>query len=326
MERTRQRMDECMGYIVLLIVGLFIPRLWLTNCVVKENMTRYDKGFRRADAAITLVCVAFLFATLGAVGARGREHAKRILCASRLQKWGEAIIMHSADNDDMVMSITRRWGGVPMTCYMSTVQNYPGDSTDAVEAEWNAYSINPYVPVIDADYVDNGVVTDFVTCPTVDNRLVQDWIKELNWPWSDFIEIAYCYWGRADQLSPENYNYSQNAKDVLTLDRLSAERLLMSDILWLTGYGFNMAYRYNYGQNGWSWNSLLDIPGHNDFSPYPKATGRNRLFGDGRVVWKTIPAESNLPTHEDIFFQQNDGMWNGPDSGWVGDQWDCSYF
>jgi hypothetical protein len=211
-----------------------------------------------------------------------------------------------------------------MTFYMSTVQNYPGDNPDAVEAEWNAYSINPYVPVIDAYYADNGIVTSFVTCPSVDSRLVQDWIQQNNWPWFDFIEIAYCYWGRADQLDVEYH--STNARDVLTLNELSAQRLLMSDILWLTGDGFNMAYRYNHGQNGWSWNSFLDIPGHNDLSPYPKATGRNQLFGDGRVIWKPIPAERNLPTHEDIFFLQNDGMWNGHDSGWVGDIFDIAYF
>jgi hypothetical protein len=102
----------------------------------------------------------------------------------------------------------------------------------------------------------------------------------------------------------------------------------MSEILWMTGDNpGDKGYRYNHGKDGWSWNGEhSEALGHNDNSPNPQATGRSRLFGDGRVEWKPIPLDQNLPTGEDPFFQENDGMWNGPDSGWVGDGFDCSYF
>jgi hypothetical protein len=293
-------------------------------------MVKCRKGFTRIDLAVTLLCAAFLFVTLGAVSNRGRRRAQQLVCGSQLGKWGKAIIMHSEDNDGEIMSIVRRWGGVPMTHYMATIEDYSelqhGD--DAQEGEWNGYAISPYVPILDTDYAYNGIVTRFVSCPSANAGWMQEWIRENNWAdgWGfDFMEITYVYWGRADGLSAGNH--SANAQEVLTLNELNAERLLMSDILLLTGDdSTNMGYRYNHGQDGWSWNGyVIGVP-HSDQSPFPKATGRNQLFGDGRVQWKVIPAENNLPTHLDMFFQQNNGMWNGADSGWVGDQWDISYF
>lgn len=291
-------------------------------------MKTCHKGFTRVDLAVTLLCAAFLFVTLGAVGNRGRRRAIQLVCGSQLGKWGQAIFMHSADNGDMVMSMVKRWGGIPFPFYMVTIEDYSDlgpEYDDAQEGEWNAYAINPYLDIINAHYANNGIVTSFVSCPSVNADFIQEWNREVLWPDLDFIEITYCYWGQVDGLGAENH--SVNAQEVLTLNELSAERLLMSDILLLTGFSSDMGYRYNHGRDGWSWNAYDYEPGaHSDQSPNPKATGRSQLFGDGRVRWKAIPADNNLPTHEDKFFQQNNGMWNGPDSGWVGDQWDCSYF
>jgi hypothetical protein len=283
-------------------------------------------GLTKKDVVVILGCVVFLLMNLGAIGNRGRGRAQQLVCGSQLGKWGKAIFMHSEDNDGEIMSIARRWGGVPLPHYMASIEDYsePQHGDDAQEGEWNAYAINPYVPVLDDHYIYNGIVTRFVTCPSVKDGFMQEWIREnLAYGGFDFIEMAYAYWGRADGLSAENR--SANAQEVLTLNELSAERLLMSDILLLTGSPSEMAYRYNHGQDGWSWNGY-ESGVHSDQSPNPKATGRNQLFGDGSVRWKVIPEDNNLPTHLDRFFQQNDGMWNGADSGWVGDQLDISYF
>ena len=93
----------------------------------------------------------------------------------------------------------------------------------------------------------------------------------------------------------------------------------MSEILFLTGEPSGAAYRYNHGKKGWSWNGYDPrVSGHVDLSPNPRATGRGQLFGDGRVSWKAISLKENLPTLDDLFWQVNDGMWDGIDSGWVG--------
>ena len=288
---------------------------------------RCHKGFSRVDLVVTFLCAALLIVTMGAVGNRGRRRAQQLVCASQLGKWGQAIIMQSVDNNDEVMSIVRRWGGVPMTHYIATIEDYsePYIWDDAQEDEWNGWAINPYIPILDNEYANNGIVTRFVSCPSANADFMQEWNLWALWPDFDFIEITYCYWGRADGLDVENR--SANAQEVLTLNELSAERLLMSDILLMSGDGFYMGYRYNHGIDGWSWNGYPMVPGgHNDMSPNPKATGRNQLFGDGHVRWKAIPAENNLPTLEDPFFEQNNGKWNGPDSGWVGDRYDIAYF
>jgi hypothetical protein len=289
---------------------------------------RLCKAFTRVDLVVTLLCAAFLIMTMGAVGNRGRRRAQQIVCASQLGKWGQAIIMQSVDNDDMVMSIVRRWGGVPMTHYMANIEVYSGpDTEDAQEGEWNAYAITPYLPILDDQYIYNGIVTRFVGCPSANADFMQEWNRLATWPNHDFIEIGYCYWGRADGLSAE-YR-STNAQEVLTVGELSAERLLMSDILLMTGDGAEAGYRYNHGRKGWSWNGYMPGMPHSDQSPNPQATGRGQLFGDGRVTFKKIALDENLPTLADPYWLVNDGMWNGQDSGWVGEASqfvDVSYF
>jgi hypothetical protein len=275
--------------------------------------------------------------TMGAVSNRGRRRAQQLVCASQLGKWGQAIIMQSGDNDDEVMSIVRRWGGIPMTHYMATIEVYhpePGPWDDPHPDEWNAYSINPYLPILDNEYANNGIVTRFVGCPSTNVGFIQEWNREVNWPYNCnpgsslcFIEIAYSFWGRADGLDVENR--SPSALNLLTLNEMSDDRLIMSDILFLTGDTHMAGYRYNHSIDGWSWNGYIPGMTHSDQSPNPKATGRNQLFGDGRVTFKKIALDENLPTLADPYWLVNDGMWNGQDSGWVGEasQYvDVSYF
>jgi len=298
---------------------------------VKKN-----RAFTLIELLVVVAIIALLLSILTPALNQVKEKAKRISCGSRLKNWGIAIFAYNAANDDRMMKIVRRWFDAPyspMPCYIATVEDYgnlPADS-EAVDGEWNAYSINPYIEVMNRNYADTGLVTPMVTCPNCSGDWMQVWIKENNWGggpgWGyNFMEIAYCYWAGANELSVADGDCSLNAKKYLTGDIVSGKKLLMSEILWLTGDEIGeMGYRYNHGRKGWSWNGYA-AGAHCDLSPYPQATGRSKLFGDGRVVWKPIPLKENLPTHLDIFFQENDGMWNGRDSGWVGDQWDISYF
>jgi prepilin-type N-terminal cleavage/methylation domain-containing protein len=291
------------------------------------------KGFTLIELLVVVAIIALLLSILTPALNQVKEKAKRISCGSRLKNWGIAIFAYNAANDDRMMKIVRRWFDAPyspMPCYIATVEDYgnlPANS-EAVDGEWNAYSINPYIEIMNRNYADTGLVTAMVTCPNCSGDFMQYWIWEVNWPNHDFMEIAYCYWAGADELSVANGDCSQNAKKYLTGDIVSSKKLLMSEILWLTGDSpGEMGYRYNHGRKGWSWNYYHPAaPGQCDVSPLPQATGRSQLFGDGRVVWKPIPLKENLPIADDIFFQENDGMWNGRDSGWVGDDWDISYF
>jgi hypothetical protein len=56
------------------------------------------------------------------------------------------------------------------------------------------------------------------------------------------------------------------------------------------------------------------------------ATGRDQLFGDGRVEWRDISLkfDDNVPSGEtaDGYFEDD---WNGPGSGWV-ENYNPSYY
>jgi prepilin-type processing-associated H-X9-DG protein len=130
----------------------------------------------------------------------------------------------------------------------------------------------------------------------------------------NFAEIAYSYFGMVEEI--EITQRSINSSQHLTNKFLSANRLLMADILYLDTS--EEGYRYNHGRNSWSY-EVGDRPIVR--SPNPEATGRNQLFGDGHVGWKKIPLGDNLPTHKDRFREQ----WNGAESGWVS-QYDTSYY
>ncbi len=58
------------------------------------------KGFGRIDCVVTVLCVAFLIPTIGAVNLQRAIHAKAVLCRSNLQKWYVSASMFTADNDD----------------------------------------------------------------------------------------------------------------------------------------------------------------------------------------------------------------------------------
>jgi len=288
-----------------------------------------SKGFTLIELLVVVAIIALLLSILTPALNQVKERAKRILCSNRLKQWGIAIHAYNVANDDRMMKMVRRW--VPYTyfpCYISTIQAYPPDLTEDDNEqpdEWNAYKINPYIEMMNKNYADNGIVTEMITCPNCSGDFMQDWVMYGNWEVGfDFMEIAYCYWGGIDAVPKEQR--SPNAVRYLTMDVPSSKRLLMSEILFLT----DTAYRYNHGRKGWSWNGyMIGAAGHCDESPFPQATGRSRLFGDGRVEWKAVPLDENLPTLDDPYWEVNDGMWNGPDSGWVGEasQWvDVSYF
>ncbi len=303
-----------------------------------------SKGFTLIELLVVIAIIALLLSILTPALNQVKERAKRILCSNRLKQWGIAIHAYNVANDDRMMVMVRRWfPTVYFPCYISTIQAYPPDLTEDDNEqpdEWNAYRINPYLELIDKNYQDDEgredtcIVTPLVTCPNCSGDFMQDWIMEVNCQDHDIMEIAYSYWAGIDKVykdTTENppLQCSPNAPRYLTMDVPSPKRLLMSEALWITGDGGGAGYRYNHGKNGWSWNGFMPGMSHCDISPNPQATGRGQLFGDGRVTFKTIPLDENLPTLDDPYWQVNDGMWNGRDSGWVGEasQYvDVSYF
>ena len=57
------------------------------------------KTFTKKDVAVVLICVFVLVMTLGAVGNRGRAHAKQVVCKSNLKGMATAWLAFINDND-----------------------------------------------------------------------------------------------------------------------------------------------------------------------------------------------------------------------------------
>ncbi|MCF7957172.1 MAG: type II secretion system GspH family protein [Phycisphaerae bacterium] len=271
-------------------------------------------GFTLIELLVVISIIALLVAILMPALSKARESARRIKCEVQLSNWGKAIFMYQGDNDDKLMKTVTRWGGRAYPHYISSV---PIPNSDG---EWNLHGINPYIEAFGQDYTRDGKVNEMVTCPSCSPEYMETWVKKINFPFHNFAEIAYSYFGRID-LIPDN-QLSANARHHLTGNMLTQQKLLMAEILNLDGS--DSAYRYNHGKNGWSWNERVGIGLTNRnaaLSPNPQATGRSRLFGDGRVEWKNINIQENLPTAADRY----EDLWDGPDSGWIG-QGDVDYF
>lgn len=265
------------------------------------------KAFTLIELLVVIAMIALLLAVLMPSLRKAKDAARRISCGSRLKQWGAAINMHVGDNDGKLMAIVKKWGGNPYPHY---INNEPRKNNRGV-IMWNIADINPYIRAFSPNYKDDGVATDMITCPTCSGKFMQEWVKQINWPNHDFVEIAYSYYGRVDLLDDNECGI--NAKKDLVGRTLSSRRLLMSEILNLDVS--DSAYRYNHGRGGWSWNELNYYnPSNTAYSPNPAATGRSQLFGDGHVEWRTIKPEQNLPVRTNRFVDE----WNGPGSGWIG--------
>jgi len=276
---------------------------------------RFLTGFTLIELLVVIAIIAVLMAILTPGLRKAREAARRINCGSRLKQWGTAIHMHLTDNDGKLMAIVLKWeGGNPYPHY---INNAPQKNPHGV-IMWNMADINPYINAFSPNYENDGVATDMVTCPMCSGKFMQEWIKQINWQYHDFVEFAYSYFGRIDLL--DDNDCSPTAKKALVGRTLDSRKLLMAEILNLD-YS-DSAYRYNHGRYGWSWNEgRIHNPSKTAYSPDPAATGRSQLFGDGHVKWRNISIEQNLPTKDNPLIDE----WNGPDSGWIA-RYDTDYF
>ncbi|MHC5061535.1 MAG: type II secretion system protein [Planctomycetota bacterium] len=299
---------------------------------------RLNNGFTRVDLLVTFLCATFLVGTLGAIGNRGRRRAQQLVCASQLGKWGAAIAAYNADNDNIPTIMCREWGLFP--AFMGWVP--PGEFASgwapegATPGEWSVWKMNPYIECVDENFIENGKASRILACPNYNGDFMVDLIYEQwkNWPYEYFfIFTSYSYWGgAADAIDISDAfpnEYSADALSDLTLDTLSPRRLLMSDSLYLDS---GIAWNYNHGaqSQACSFEYLVStIPQINvKYDGEQDATGRNQLFGDGRVQWRPISLEfeDNLPSMFDVGFKEDE--WNGPGSGYISTSggYDFSYY
>jgi prepilin-type N-terminal cleavage/methylation domain-containing protein len=307
----------------------------MSKAAYKKN----KKGFTLIELLVVIAIIALLLSILTPALNSVKERARRILCANALRQWGIAVAAYAAANDNIPTIMWREWGLFPV--FMSWLD--PGEynnppAPEMISSEWSVWKVNPYLDCVDKNFADNGRASKIMACPNANGDLLVELIAV---EWDDpfmssefWILPAYSYWGGFAEMvarsETERRYYSLSAMRDLTLDTLSAKRLLMSEDLFFESY---FVWQYNHGRKGWAYafdwlNTPLDRIAQQHVRPDGEqdATGRSQLFGDGRVEWRQIPLkfEDNLPSYGDLGIREE--QWNGPGSGFICHENDGMYY
>jgi prepilin-type processing-associated H-X9-DG protein len=60
---------------------------------------RFKRAFSRKDLLAIIICAFFLLAVMGSVGKKGRENAKRMVCASNISELLEGMTVYAGEHD-----------------------------------------------------------------------------------------------------------------------------------------------------------------------------------------------------------------------------------
>jgi prepilin-type N-terminal cleavage/methylation domain-containing protein len=223
---------------------------------------RLGIGFSLIELLVVIAVTAILASLVLPALAMAKERGKRTKCISNLRQFGISHTLYANDNLQVVLE-TRETGSLYRQPTLVTISNISGISYFTWEA------MVSYIPGIHPNPV-GAQIGGIWWCPSPPEPIPAD-VASMIRIWGMF-NSTYSYFGRVDVWKPNQASRPQD----LTAKSLAPDRLLMCDLL--SNWHVNNSWSYNHGRR----------PGLNTDRAPPAFSGLNQLYGDGRVVWKSV--------------------------------------